>query len=504
MSSTTLTRSRPAAAVRSALTTDRPNVLLAVVLVAQLMIVLDLNVVTVALPHIQSALGFSATSLTWVMNAYTLTLGGLLLLGARAGDLLGRRRMFLIGLVVFTLASFLGGTATTSWWLLGGRVLQGVGAAMASPAVLALITATFAEGPARTRALGWFAGASIGGAALGLIAGGVLVQYLSWRWVMFVNVPIGLALLVAARIVVRETPRQQGRVDVLGALVSTAGMAGLVFGLVHAASDGWSGAVTLWSIGIGAGLLTAFVAIERRAAAPVVRLAIFAHRTRSVAYVARILLVAGALSNFYFLSLFFQDQLHYDALQAGLAFLPVTVVIFVMAQVSTRVLVPRFGAPKVVWVGMLLTAGSLLMLTQIDARSGYTIFLASFVVMGLGNGIAFAPLTALGLAGVTPELVGTGSGMVNVTQQVGASLGLAVLTSAFGTFSADNHGGGVLGAQLAFVDGVHGALITGAVLVAAAALMCAIGLAPARRVGAHRRERSMTDAAVQRSLEMAA
>jgi EmrB/QacA subfamily drug resistance transporter len=446
-------------------------VILAVILVAQLMVVLDMSIVNVALPNIQHDLDFTASGLSWVLNAYTLAFGGLLLLGARAGDLIGRRRTFLAGITIFSVASLLGGFADSSAWLVGARAVQGVGAALAAPATLALLSSMFAEGRERTRALGLYTAVSISGAAIGLIAGGLLTELASWRWVMFVNVPIGAALLVAAVLVITETPRKTGRFDLTGAVTSTLGMTALVYGFVNAATDGWGDLRTLGAFGAGTLLVAAFVQVERTAAEPITPLAMFADRTRSGAYVARLLMVASMFGMFFFLTQFLQDVLDYSPIQTGLAFLPVTIALFAASQASARVLVERFGDRRVMVVGGLTSTASMLWLTQLSADSGYLGVLGPLVLVGLGNGIAFVPLTAAGLHGVPPHLAGAASGLVNVSQQVGGSLGLAVLVTVFG--NASRGAEPLVGASVAeqarhsFVAGADAAFLVAALLLAA-------------------------------------
>ncbi len=316
--------------------TSRRGVVLAVILVCQLMIILDATIVNVALPKIQSALGFSTANLSWVINAYALTFGGLLLLGARAGDVLGRRRTFLAGIALFTLASLAGGFAQTSGALLAARAIQGVGAALAAPSALALLTTMFPEGRERMRALGYYTAVSIGGSAVGLVAGGILTEWASWRWVMFVNVPIGIVLLLAAWRVLPETARHQGRFDLLGALTSTLGMASLVYGFVQAATDGWGAQTTVIAFTAGVVLLVVFVLNELRAPSPITPLRLFTNRNRSVSYVARLLLVAGMFGMFFFLTQFLQDVLGYSPLITGLGFLPLTAMLFIASQASAR------------------------------------------------------------------------------------------------------------------------------------------------------------------------
>jgi EmrB/QacA subfamily drug resistance transporter len=470
----TSTLDRPAQRAPRAGRDDRRRTLaLGVILVTQLMVVLDVSIVNVALPSMQTALDFSRSGLSWVLNAYTLAFGGLLLLGARAGDLLGRRRVFLSGIAVFTAASLLGGLATSAGWLVAARAVQGAGAAFAAPATLALLMSMYAEGRDRTRAVGLYTAVSVGGAAIGLLAGGVLTEWLSWRWVMFVNVPIGIAVLVAAALVVAETPRQSGRIDLTGAVTSTAGMTALVYGFVHAASSGWSDPTTLGSFALGAALLAAFVLVERRAVAPITPLGLFADRTRSGAYVARLLMFAAMFGMFFFLTQFLQDVLGYSPIRTGLAFLPVTIALFTSSQASARVLVERFGDRRVLVVGAVLSTLSMLWLTQLSETSGYLDVLGPLVLLGLGNGSAFVPLTSAGLAGVEPRHAGAASGLVNVAQQVGGSLGLAVLITVFGTASRNAADGPVAGPSPAeqaahvFVSGADAAFLAATGLLAA-------------------------------------
>ena len=407
------------------------------------MVVLDMSIVNVALPDMQHALSFSPTGLSWVLNAYTLAFGGLLLLGARAGDLLGRRRTFMTGMAIFTGASLLGGLATVGWWLLAARTLQGVGAALTAPAVLAFLTSTFAEGRERTRALGMYTAVSIGGAAIGLIAGGILTQLLSWRWVMFVNVPIGVAVLVGASFALTETPRQTGKFDLPGAILATLGhdVARLRLRPRRFRRLARTPAPSARSP-LGAVLLAAFVLNERRASHPITPLSLFTDRTRVGAYLGRLLLVASMTGMFFFLTQFMQDVLHYGPLKTGLGFLPVTIALFAASQASARVLVERFGERTVLLVGVTLSFLSMIWLTQLSGSSGYLSVLGPLVLLGLGNGSAFVPLTSAGLHAVEPRLAGAASGLVNVSQQVGASVGLAILVTIFGSASGSRLGPG--------------------------------------------------------------
>jgi EmrB/QacA subfamily drug resistance transporter len=417
--------------------TSRPGLVLALILTCQLMVVLDATIVNIALPDIKNSLHFSAANLSWVINAYTLTFGGLLLLGARAGDILGRRRTFLVGITIFTLASLAGGFATSAGLLLAARGLQGVGGALASPSALALLMTMFPEGRERVRAIGLYTAVSIGGSAVGLIAGGMLTQWVSWRWVLFVNVPIGVVVVALARLVLPETTRTRGKFDLIGAFTSTVGMSALVFGFVHAASDGWTNTITLIAFGAGIGLLTTFILNEVRADAPITPLRLFADRNRSTAYVVRLLLMAGMLGMFFFLTQFLQDIMGYSALKTGFAFLPLTIMLFGASQLSARKLVNIINGRTLMLGGIASSTLGVLWLTQLSGTSGYLSVLGPLVLFGAGNGVAFVPLTTTALSGVEPRDAGAASGLVNVMQQVGGSLGLAVLVNVF--TSASNH-----------------------------------------------------------------
>ena len=416
-------------------TTRRATLVLALILTCQLMVVLDSTIVNIALADIKTDLGFSTSSLSWVVNAYTLTFGGLLLLGARAGDLLGRRRVFLGGIALFTLASLIGGFAQNPAELLVARAVQGIGGAFASPSALALLMTMFVGARERTRAIGYYTAVSIGGAALGLIAGGMLSEWASWRWVFFVNVPIGAVLLIFARSNLPETERSSGRFDLAGALTSTLGMTALVYGFVHAASDGWGSTGTMTSFVLGALLLATFVFVELRAEAPITPLRLFADRNRSSSYVARLLLVAGMLGMFFFLTQFLRGVLGYSDLKTGFAFLPLTIVVFTGSQISARWLIELVGPRRLMIAGITFSTLGMAWLTQLGEHSGYGSLVGPLVVFGLGNGLSFVPLTSAALEGVDPRDAGAASGLINVMQQLGGSLGLAVLVTVFGAAS---------------------------------------------------------------------
>ncbi|MEU0934053.1 MFS transporter [Embleya sp. NPDC005971] len=406
---------------------------LAVIASCQLMVVLDITIVNIALPHIQRSLEFSTTSLSWVLNAYTLTFGGLLLLGGRAGDILGRRRVFVFGVLLFVIASLLGGLAQSAPELLAARTLQGVGGAIASPTALALITTTFPEGPARNRAFGVFAAVSAGGGAIGLLAGGVLVEWLDWRWVFFVNVPIGLLIVLATPRYIRESERHPGHFDLLGALTSTLGIGSLVYGFIRAAQEGWRDALTLGAFAAAAVLLVIFVSVERNSRQPITPLAMFADRNRAGTYGIMLCLAAAIFGMFFFLTLFVQDVLGFSPIQAGLAFLPISAVVAVGAGFSSQLL-PRYGPKPFMVVGAILAATGLAWLTRTDVHSTYAgSILGPTLIFGLGMGMQFVSLTLMAVSGVARHETGAATGLLNATQQVGGSLGLSILVTVFGT-----------------------------------------------------------------------
>jgi EmrB/QacA subfamily drug resistance transporter len=418
---------------RTARGPDRRAIALALVLGAQLMIILDMTVVNIALPSIARGLHFSEPSLSWVLNAYTLTFGGLLLLGGRAGDILGRRRVFIAGIALFTVASLAGGLATSAPMLLAARAIQGVGGAIASPAVLALIAASFSEGKERTRALSIYTAVAMGGGSLGLVLGGVITEWVSWRWVLFINVPIGILVALTAPLFLPESERQPGRFDLAGALTSTAGMASLVYGFIQAAQNGWTNHLSIAAFAAAVVLLGLFLVNESRVAQPITPLRLFADRGRSGSYATRLLLVAGMFGMFYFLTQFVQDQLGFSPLRAGISFLPMTGALFAVSRLSPR-LMGRFGAKPLMVAGLIPAVVGMAWLSRISPGSDYLSgVLGPMLLLGGGMGVAFVPLTMASLAGVRAQDSGAASSMVNVTQQVGGSLGLAILVTAYST-----------------------------------------------------------------------
>jgi EmrB/QacA subfamily drug resistance transporter len=426
---------------------------LGIILAVQLMVVLDATIVNIALPGIAKDLHLAPAGLSWVITAYTLTAGGFLLLGARAGDLLGRKRVFMAGIGLFTASSLLGGLAPNSGLLIGARALQGLGGALAAPSALAFLMVMFPEGRERLRALGYYAAVSVGGGAVGLLLGGLLTQIGSWRWVLFVNVPVGVAVVFLAHSFLSETPRRRGHFDLLGALTATSGATSLTYGFVRAASNGWGDPLTVSALALGVGLLTLYVILERRAAEPITPLRLFADRARSASYGARLLVAGAMLGMLFFLTQFVQVVLRYSPLETGLAFLPFSVCLFATSQLSARRLTPRYGGRSVMVVGLSLSTLALLLMTRLSGTSSYLEILVPAVLFGSGNGLAFVPLTNASLAGVRPQDSGAASGLVNVTQQLGGALGLAVLVSIFGSAGAAVEGRSAAVARATFAIG---------------------------------------------------
>ena len=436
---------------------NRPRnltVSLLVIAFAQLMVVLDTTIVNVALPSVQRALHFSATDLEWVVNGYALAFGGLLLLGGRAGDLFGRRRMFIGGVLLFAAGSLAGGLATGSTWLIAARVIQGAGGAIVAPTALSLIADTFQEGATRNRALGVYAGAAGSGGAIGLILGGLIVNYLSWRWVLFVNVPIALVLAFAAPRVLPASEGRSGRLDLPGAVAVTGAMTLLVYGLSRAATYGWTDNFTVGALGMGAALLVLFVLIEMRSEQPLMPLGIFANRNRSGAFALRMVAGATTLSVLFFLSQIVQNVLGYTPLQAGFAFLPLGAGVIVTAQVTSRI-VGRIGPRIPITLGALVVAAGLFWLSRIDAGVSYVPgILGPLVILSVGLGLIFFPTTVVAISGAARHESGLASAVLNVSQQLGGSIGLAVL----GTVAASVTAGRLAGFTTAFAVGVPIAL----------------------------------------------
>jgi EmrB/QacA subfamily drug resistance transporter len=410
---------------------DRRWLALALLAAAQFVVVLDASIVNVALPSIGTDLKFAQDDLSWVVNAYTLFFGGFLLLGGRLADLLGRRTIFMAGLVVFALASLAGGLATSDLWLVIARAVQGLGAALLSPAALSIVTTTFAEGAERNKALGvWGAVAGSGGAA-GVLLGGVLTDALSWEWVLFVNVPIGIGAALLAPVLLAESrsDSEHRSFDIAGAATVTAGLSILVYALVDAESAGWGSTQTIGLLALAAVLLAAFVGIESRARGPLLPLGIFRLRTLSAANGVGLLIGMSLFSMFFFLSLYMQQVLGYDAMKAGLSYLPLALTIIVTAGVASQ-LATRLGFKPVLMGGMLLVAAGLVWLSRVPADGTYLAdLLGPMIVAGAGLGFAFVPVTIGAVAGTKPHEAGLASGIINTSQQVGGALGVALLST---------------------------------------------------------------------------
>jgi EmrB/QacA subfamily drug resistance transporter len=409
-----------------------PWVVLVIICFAQFMVVLDATIVNVALPHIKSYLGFhSDTSLQWVINAYTLVFGGFLLLGGRAGDLLGRKRLFLIGLVIFTAASLLDGISTTSGELIGFRALQGLGAALISPAALSIISTTFAEGKERARALGVWAAIAIGGSAVGLVLGGALTQSFSWRWIFFVNVPVGVVTFLAALRIVPESKDEYAHegYDIGGAVTVTGGVLALVYAIVSSSSHGWGSTQTIGFFILALVLLGAFIAIELRAAEPLVRLSIFRIRSLATANLTMFLAFSGIFATFFFNTLYIQNVLGFGPLKAGVAFLPFSGGVMISAGIASG-FAPRIGVRPVAIAGMVLTILGLLFFARVPVHGSYAAdVLPGMLLSSLGMGAVFMTTTLVATTGLENEDQGLASGLFNTSQQVGGALGLAILST---------------------------------------------------------------------------
>jgi EmrB/QacA subfamily drug resistance transporter len=448
---------------------------LSIVALAQFMVVLDATITNVALPSIQSDLHFGSADLQWVINAYTLLFGGFLLLGGRAGDLFGRRRLFIAGLVLFTAASLVNGFATSSTMLTVGRGVQGFGAALVTPAVLSILTTTFNEGRERARALAVFAAIATAGGASGLILGGVLTDLLSWRWVFYINLPVGIAAAILALRFVPETRAEHrpAGTDLAGASLVTGGLLLLVYDIVKAQQYGWMSGRTL---GLGAGavvLLVAFVFVELRSRAALVDLSIFRKRSLTVANIGMLLVASGLFSTFYFISLYLQD-IHGDSpLRAGVSLLPFPVTIAI-ASVLSQVLLPRVGVRRLLYFGLTVVAAGLFFLSTLPANGSYvTNLLPGILVMAFGLGFTFGPLILLATTGVEADEAGLASGLFNTSQQVGGALGLAILASLAASRTSGAISSGAGHAQ-ALVDGYTRAYLVAGALSAAALVIVAL------------------------------
>jgi EmrB/QacA subfamily drug resistance transporter len=456
-----------------------PTGTLVLACVAQFMVILDVSVVNVALPAIRGDLHFSETSLQWVVNAYTLTFAGFLLLGGRAADLLGRRRVFVGGLALFSLASLIGGFSQSQGMLIAARAAQGLGGAIVSPATLAIITTAFREGPERNRALGYWGAMGAAGGTFGVLLGGALTEFLSWQWILFVNVPIGLAAAAFAPRYVAEGRDEAGtrHFDVAGALTVTLGLVGVVYAIVRTDVYGWGSARTLGALGAGLALIVMFLVIEGAfAPRPLMPLRIFGSRMLSSANAVILLLGAAMFGMWFFVSLYLQQVLGLSPLKAGLAFLPMTAMIAVGSTVASR-LVARVGAKPLLVTGMLLQVAGLLLFARVSAHGSFAgDTLAPGVLVATGIGMSFVPATITAVAGVASHETGLASGLVNTSRLLGGALGLAVLTtlatSRTGAVLAHHHAT----MHTALTVGFHRAFVVAAGFALAGALIALIAL----------------------------
>ena len=473
------------------------GVILVVVCLAQFMVVLDVSIVNVALPAIQQDLHFSATGLQWVVTAYALTFGGLLLLGGRLADLFGRRRIFLTGLGLFTVASLLGGFASSQAELIAARSLQGVGAAVLSPATLTILTVTFRDQKARAKAFGVWSAVAAGGGAAGALFGGILTQYLSWRWILFVNVPIGIALFVVARVTLHESRAEgpRNRLDVAGAVTVTGALFLLVYAISHTDVVAWGSTSTLLVLAASVALLGAFVLIEARVAShPLVPLRLFRVRSVTGANLVMFCFGAGMFAMWFFLSLYLQQVLGYSPVVTGLTFLPQTAAIAVGATLSGRV-APRFGPRNVLILGAVLAAAGLYWLSFIQAGDSYwTGACGGGILATFGMGLAFTPIALLATGGVPHEEAGLASGLVNCSRQIGASVGLAALTTLAASRTASllavSHHHGTEAQAVALTAGFSRAFLIAAVVVLAGGLLGLVIPPPRAGAGAEATEPS--------------
>jgi EmrB/QacA subfamily drug resistance transporter len=454
-------------------TRTSPGPILAIILISYFMILLDNSVIFTGLPSIRAGLNLSPSALSWVQDAYTLVFGGLLLLAARAGDIWGRRRLFVIGLAIFGTASLLIGVAPTGWWVIASRALQGIGAAIVAPTSLSLIAAYF-EGETRARAVAWYSATAGIGASLGLLVGGAVTDLISWRAAFLINVPIAIAMIIGARAVLTETPRRSGRLDVVGALCATLGMGALVFGTIESSEHGWGSTRVIAALAIGLVLLVGLVLNESRVEQPIMPLHLFRSRERSGAYAARLLYLGAMIGFFYFTTQLMQDALGFSPLQAGLGFLPMSLVNFAVAMAIPR-LSARISNTVLLIGGIALTLVGMFWLCHAGLGDSYLTSIAlPMVLVGAGQGLAFAPLTNAGIAGVATEDAGAASGLVNTAHQLGFALGLGILVAVAAHARADLTGAAAVAARF------HLALSGSSVLLAVALVVTAVVILPGR------------------------
>ena len=458
---------------------------LALIVTAQFMVILDVAIVNVALPSIKSDLGFSQTSLQWVISAYAIMFGGVLLLGGRLADLLGRRRLFVAGLALFAASSLLCGLAWSEGSLITFRALQGLGGALLAPAALSLLMTTFAEGRERNLALGIYGAASGSGAAAGVLLGGLLTSYLSWSWIFFINVPVGIAAIVLTPVLLRESRADLAHrhLDVAGAVTITSGLMLLVYAMTRATTDGWGSSATIGLLAASAALVTAFVLVELRSPSPLLPMRIFRSRTLSAANGAMAIVGAVAFSEFFVLTLYLQDVLHYSPVQSGVAFTGFALTVVVMSNIA-QVIVGRVGVRPTLVAGLLTSALSVALLTRlpVDGHYFWDLFPA-FVLGGAGMGLSFVPVTIAGLTGVDRSDAGAASGLINTSRQIGGAIGIAAVSAiaaASTTRYIDAHGASSIASGAALDHGFQTALYTMGGLLLFGALLVAALVRPAR------------------------
>ena len=472
---------------------ERRGVVLAVILIGYVLIVVDVSILFAALPTIHSDLGFSPTSLSWAQNAYTLAFGGLLLFGARAGDLAGRRRMFMAGIGLFAAASLAVGLAQSPAWMITARAVQGVGAAVLAPSTLALLSTSFPEGTQRTRAMAAYGALAGLATAFGLIVGGVLTTTLSWRIGFFLNVPVGLAAILAAPRLLPETVRHAGRLNVCDALSSTVGVSAVVFGIVHSADAGWRDPVTVGAFAVGLAVVAVFVARQHRACEPLMPLRLFADRERAGAYAARFLFNGALVSWFFFMTQYLQGVSGFTPLQAGLAFLPVTGAAFVAAAATFR-LTRRIDTGRLTIAACVAMLVGIALTSRVSPSTGYFLGIAlPMLVFGIGQGFGLSTLTTAGMAGVAPRDAGVAGALVNAAHHLGGALGLGILITVFDAAGAGEHGRPLLADRVS-------ASFTAACVLLVVALVVTVLTRPRRRADTSARAQDAVTVAVTASL----
>jgi EmrB/QacA subfamily drug resistance transporter len=458
-----------------------PNLTLTIITLSYLMLVLDLSVAVTALPLIKTDLGFSTASLSWIQNAYTLAFGGLLLLGARIGDILGRRRMFSWGLAVFMVASLMVGISTSAELMVLARIFQGVGAALLAPSTLALLSTSFPSQPARGRALAVYGSITGIGTTLGMVLGGWVAEAFDWRWAFIANVPLGIALIIASRFFIQETPRQAGRLDVWGAVTSTLGMTSIVYALIHAAEFGWTDIFSFPCLLAGMVCMVIFVLVEKRAAMPLIPLRLFKSAQRTGANLARALFVGSMGAFFFFMSQYLQISKGLNPLETGLAFLPMTLASFAIAFFVPR-LSRKFGDTPFLAGGLATVAIGTIWLSQFSESGSYFLEIAiPMLLVGVGQGASTIRLTSAGIAGVSPDDAGAASGLVSTHVQLGSSLGLSVLIALAAAVATTDASGAALSPGAVITHQANAALFGGGILCALALAIVLIFVLPKKR-----------------------